>query len=196
MPLGQGHRMRSLYDRALAAHIAGSLVSGLLAGGALGSIGGWVGLAPPDRSVWLGMGGLSLVLALREFGWLRFPVPQWPRQTQKLWGNRFGPVAAAWWWGLDLGSGLTTLVTFSGYWLLVLATFLRGSAGYGALVLGLFGLGRALAVSIAPQLFDRHRLLRDTMHDLLREGHQLRRWHGFGLVVLTGGWLLHGMLLG
>lgn len=146
--------------------------------------------------LWLGLGGLSLVLALREFGWLTFNIPQWRRQTGKTWYARLGPIGAAWWWGLDLGSGLTTLVTFSGYWLLVLAALLKGIPLYGGLVLGLYGLGRALSVALTPFLFNLKggENLWTHLDALLAGRLHLRRWHGYGLLGLALGLLMRGVM--
>jgi hypothetical protein len=162
----------------------------------LGWLGGYVAGDLSERVVWLLLGGISAALALREFGRFQFPVPQCRRQTQKVWGNRFGPATAAWWWGLDLGSGLTTIVTFSGYWLLVLAVLFGSDARYGAAVLGLYGLGRSLSVVLVPLLLDRTSTLLAALQRLRGYRPYLHRWHGYGLLGLALGLTIRGMVLG
>jgi len=133
---------------------------------------------------------------MHEFGWLSLPIPQWSRQTSNGWYTRFGPIGAAWWWGIDLGSGLTTLITFSGYWLLVLAVFANGIPIYGGIVLGLYGLGRALPVGISPLLIQRKDWnSRVSLRLLLRYRPNLHRWHGYGLFGLALGLALRGLIL-
>ncbi len=168
------------------------MMSSALAGGLMGWLGGRGIGQLPAHVLWLGLAGLSLALAWREFEGLRFPIPQWPRQTKKTWYHRFGAVGAAYWWGIDLGSGLITRVTFSGYWLLVLAILFQGTPAYGGLVLGLYGLGRALAVGIPPVLLGEMHII-NMLNLLLDQRPRLHRWHGYGLVGLALGLALRGI---
>lgn len=170
----------------MAIHVVASTTGGLLAGALLGWLGHSLLNWMPEWGVWGVLFGLSTLLVLREHGWVRFPLPQWRRQTGATWYRRFGPLWTAWWWGLDLGSGLTNFITFSGYWVLVVAIVLHGSGGLGALVLGSYGLGRAVALLAAPillrwqsqcaaQHLDEYMLYRPAMH----------RWHRYGMVLLV-----------
>jgi len=197
-PLGQGTRTwpvyRGTYIWALIAHTAGSVISGALAGAGLGWLGAYLVSGRLGPTTWLSLGGLSLLLGFREFGWIQFPVPQWPRQTKKVWGLHFGRAVAAWFWGLDLGSGLTTLVTFSGYWILVLVALLGGEVVYGTLVLGLYGLGRGLSVAIVPLLLDHTLGLLAALQRVRGFGPSLHRWHGYGLLALAIGLTIRGLL--
>lgn len=195
MPLGQGRKTQATYHMALGAHAFGSVISGAIAGGIAGLIGSYLRMPLSSSVLWMGMASLSVTLALREFGWVRFPVPQVPRQTAKMWRARFGPVGAAWRWGLDLGSGLTTFVTFSGYWLVLVAVIVQGVPIYGASVIGLFGLGRALAVTIVPMLLDREEFLPTVLHDLWHQRTRSLRWHGYGLLALGLGLFLQAARL-
>jgi hypothetical protein len=195
-PLGQRDDERSIYTKTRLFHIAGSLSSAILAGISLGWLGSRLPVRISEQVAWFILGTLSLTFILREFGWMRFPVPQMDRQTNKTWRSRFGPESAAWWWGLDLGSGLTTLVTFSGYWLLVLATLFKGEVIYGGLVIGLYGLGRALSVILVPLLFDSRISLVSNLVGLWDNQLYLRRGHDYALMGLTVGLLLHSIISG
>lgn len=193
--LGEVETTRPIYRRAIFAHFAGSLLGASLAGGLLGWIGSSISSAVTAWPFWTALGGLSLILAAREFGWLKFGVPQCRRQTSKMWFVSMGPVRAAWWWGVDLGSGLTTLVTFSGYWILILAILFNGTPGYGALLLGVFALGRAAAVGGVPLLVAiRQSNLIQFAEALLDHREELRRWHGYGLLSIAGVLLLRAIV--
>ena len=96
----QGRNGRTTYLRAIVAHLAGSVTSAAALGGALGWLGhSW--LAPVITNWhWFGLSSVAAILAMREFGRIDFPIPQRSRQTVKTWYGRFGPVGAAWWWGI------------------------------------------------------------------------------------------------
>ncbi len=178
------------------AYVAGSLTSG----GAAGALFGWVGaFLLHGRAAtgvwWIGLGALSLVLAFQEFGWLRVGTVEWRRQTVKIWFHRLGPTEAAWWWGMDLGSGLTTRVAFPIYWLLVVGALLSGGPAHGALVLCLFGFGRSVVTVILPPLFDLNaQTLARFVNSLMELRPLLHRWHGFGLLTLAMALLSVGVI--
>jgi hypothetical protein len=52
-------------------------------------------------------------------------------------------------WGIDLGQGWTTFISFSGYYGLVVWSILAGKPYVGVFALGAYGLGRALPVVVA-----------------------------------------------
>jgi hypothetical protein len=192
-PLVQGTTAKSIYPRSLAAHALGSVLAGALAGGGVGWLGGQLPVV--DRLAWWpGLGLLAGLLVLRELGWLRFPIPQVRRQTVKTWFPAASASRAAFWWGLDLGSGLTTLVTFSGYWLIVAAAVLKGDAAFGALLLGGYGLGRSLPIVLVPMTTDCRRTLQpEYVGRVIAYRPRLRRWHLALLTATTLG-LLAGVL--
>jgi hypothetical protein len=136
------------------------------------------------------IGALGLVLAARDVGALHFPVPQLGRQTNSMWRHRYGPTWAAWFWGLDLGSGLTTLVNYAAYWLLPVAVVLRGDVWYGAALLGLFGSGRAVAtVASSLALRNDHSFGPGHLIGLWHHGVVIRRLHALstmGLCLFIG----------
>lgn len=178
---------RPAYVSSLLAYTAGALLSGTIVGGLLGAVGSYLSEMISERGAWLLLSAVGLAFASREFELLRFPVPQWPRQTNKVWGNRFGFTAAAWSWGVDLGSGLTTIVTYSGYWILVLAAVLKGDVVYGAVILAMFALGRVSSVVIVPHMLESDRSLLDSLRGLPAHRPDLQRWHRYSLVALAAG---------
>lgn len=194
-PLVQGTRSRSTYASTLVVHTVASVWSGALVGSILGWLGSRVVSHQVSWQFWLGLGLVSLLLVAREFGALRVPIPQVRRQTGKTWYFRFGPIGAAWWWGIDLGSGLTSLITFSAYWLLLLVVFFSRSPQYGGIVLGMFGIGRAATTWITPYLFGAESDLRLALADLLQQRHRIHVWHRYGLLAVTIAVLVRGLLL-
>lgn len=150
-------------------------------------------------AAWLSLlivSAVGLIIALQEFGWLPFRFPRSRRQTSQLWFARFGPVRAAWWWGIDLGSGLTTIVTFPGYWLLIIGIALNGSAAFGAFILGLYGLSRGIAVVLQPHLLSVTDLPPQYyVHSLLVYRRQLHSLHRGGLLVMGLALAISGIAL-
>lgn len=98
------------------------------------------------------IGLLALVLAAREWGWIVLRVPERKRQTEKSWAHDFGFVIASAMWGLHIGLGFATRVTYGGFWILVLIALALGEPRYGAMLMLAYWLGRALPVWIAPAL--------------------------------------------
>lgn len=93
---------------------------------------------------------MAVVLGAQELGQLPHLRRRLYRQTSKTWRHRLtgGGGAAV---GLDLGSGLTTMVRFPSYWLIPTAAFVHGSPGYGATVFVMYAVGKFvpfLAVSL------------------------------------------------
>jgi hypothetical protein len=94
------------------------------------------------------------LLAARELGWVRFPLPQLHRQTKDLWAKSFKPATAATLWGLDLGLAVTTRFSFSGPWALVLLAVLTADPVLGAGALLGYWSGRAATVWVAPLMME------------------------------------------
>lgn len=176
----QRRRTRSTYIAAVSAQLAGSLVSSAAAGALIGLIGTTM---PVDRTrIWPVAAVLAGALFLREVEIFDFPIPQLARQTQGSWYRDFGPIRAAWLWGLDLGSGMSTFVVFSGYWVVVLGALFSSSPLEAAGILCAYGVGRSAAVVI-PAISGRRRSLVDTFSSLLGERRQIRNLHAAGLVI-------------
>ncbi len=96
------------------------------------------------------IGGFGLVLAAREWRWVKFPLLEVKRQTESAWAHEFGFAMASAMWGLHIGLGFGTRVTYGGFWLLVAVALGFGSPAYGAVLLIVYWLGRALPIWVAP----------------------------------------------
>lgn len=100
------------------------------------------------------IGFLSLVLATREWGWISFHLPERKRQTEKFWVHEFGFVMASAMWGLHIGLGFATRVTYGGFWILVAVALALGDPVYSTVLMLAYWLGRVLPVWVAPALLD------------------------------------------
>jgi hypothetical protein len=115
---------------------------------------------------------LAAVLSARELGWVRFPLPQLKRQTEKCFAHEFGFLWASGMWGAHIGFGMTTRVTHGGYWVLVAACLLNGNCVFGMSLMICYWVGRALPLWVAPLLQAKHR-----SQDLLEEVIIMRPFH-------------------
>jgi uncharacterized membrane protein len=144
-PLGKAARKYGI-KAALAYTLAGT-VSALVVGSLLGLLGSyslWT-----RALLWLTC-PLALLLAARDFGWIKFRVPERTRQTEKTWAHDFGFLMASAMWGFHLGLGFATYIRYGGFWVLTLAAFAAGQPSYGALLMLVYWLGRALPVWVIP----------------------------------------------
>lgn len=136
----------------LLAYTAGSVTAAAVMGSLLGEFGRLLG--GPWSWGRSALVILTIGLAAIELGMIRRPAPLIRRQTQKLWTDRFGHVTSAVLWGIDLGFGLTTRVTFASYWSLVAAAIALGPEK-GAFLMAGYGAGRAILVATGPLLIRR-----------------------------------------
>jgi hypothetical protein len=79
-------------------------------------------------------------------------LPERDVQAEKFWANEFGFVMASAMWGLYIGVGFATRVTYGGFWVLVAVAFALGDPVYGAVLMLAYWLGRVLPVWAAPAL--------------------------------------------
>ncbi len=149
-PLGKVARDWKTWFTAVSLYTLSGLGVSAGVGALLGWLGRFVGMAPIRNGVLLAGIGLALGLAAREWGLVRFRLPERPLQTEKIWMHQFGALGAATLWGLHLSLGFFTRVNYGGFWLLVLLAFGLGDPAYGALLAGGHWLGKTLPVWVAP----------------------------------------------
>lgn len=146
-PLGERGR-GSRWWLTVSAYVVGSVLGGLATGAAFGVLGAvTVGALEVSTSVRLVVLGLALLAGLAldlRIGGLKLPTIH--RQVDEEWRTRY----RGWVWGLgfglQLGTGVVTIVTTSTAYVTWLAAALTGSVGGGAVVGLVFGLARALPV--------------------------------------------------
>jgi hypothetical protein len=189
-PRGAGVRYGAWALAWVAGHVAG--------GAALGAALGWAGsgLSPGGRLAGLGMLGLGcLAGAMHQFGVVRLPLPQLPRQVPRGWMGRLPWDVVAVGYGLQLGCGVATRIKVATTYAVLGCCFLSGSAAAGGLVLGLFGAARAaLPVAVGPRVADPAASLAFTLAFDAYEG-AVRRLNGAALLAaaaaLTGATARH-----
>lgn len=127
---------------------------------------------------------VSVAALLRELG-LQVPLLQLQRQTKRTWAARWSLPVAATLWGLDVGAVFTTWLTFAGPWVIAVAAFTGGSAGFGALLFLSYWAGRAASAWVAPALLDGPSSTPDLMLEIDRLFRPLRNVHALGLAAIA-----------
>lgn len=145
LPIGYGEQQRSQPPVATLLHVAAYVVGAVLAGATLGFLGSL--LSPLGQVIQVPI--LILVAAaygIHELGLARMPAPEFRRQVQQHWRTALPPRLLAIVYGLELGAGLTTFVSSTSFYVVVLWIVTRGSAFEGAAMLSLYAFGRAVPV--------------------------------------------------
>jgi hypothetical protein len=147
VPVVHGGR-RSRYWLTVALHALGAGTSAALMGAVLGSLGDLAG-APWGAGGTAALAALAGIYALRELIGLPVPVPQLRRQVPEWWRTFFSPAAAAGLYGLGLGVGFFTFLSYGTLVAVAAAALASGNALVGAGLCAPFGIARALAVTVA-----------------------------------------------
>ena len=139
---------RKRYVLTMSLHTVGAV----LAAAAVGAVAGAVGLLL--RAPWGTAGALVVVAAatiyaLREALGLRVPVPDRHRQVPLWWRSFYSPPIAGFLYGVGLGVGYLTYLSFGTYFVVTIAAVASGDVLTGALLCAPFGLGRAASVALA-----------------------------------------------
>jgi len=144
-PLGERSRGRrwgiTVTAFALAAGAAGAAL-----GAALGAAGGLVAISAPARTGLLGVAVAAAIVVDLVPG-MRAPGPR--RQVNEAWLHRYRGWAYGAGFGIQLGLGVTTIVSTAAVYATGAAAFLAGSAAAGAVVGSAFGLARAATLLAA-----------------------------------------------
>lgn len=132
----------------------------------------------------------SVILCARTVGLLPFPIPQCNRQTEKVWAHQFGIVIAAAMWGLHIGVGFLTRITYGGLWILVLAILAIGETRFAVGLMLAYWCGRVLPVLFAPLAWD-HGDIRALLDDATFATTSYRRANAVALLwMMSLGWVL------
>lgn len=145
-PVVHGGRNRR-YWAALAIHVCAATLGGALFGAVLGLAGGLVG-APFGAPGLIAVAVVAALYAAREAFGLPVPLPDLDRQVPDWWRTFYSPNVAAGLYGLGLGIGFLTFLTYGTYAAVAVGAFVSGSPLGAAVLLGSFGLARSAAVAI------------------------------------------------
>jgi sulfite exporter TauE/SafE len=143
-PVVNGGRTPS-YWASVVLHTLGTTISAAAFGVLLGAV-GMVARAP-----W-GSGGpeviavVAVLYSARELAHLPIPLFDRRRQVPEWWRNFYSRPMAALLYGLSLGIGFLTFLTFGSFVVVSVAAIASGSPLEGAVLCGSFGLARGLAV--------------------------------------------------
>lgn len=142
-PVGEAARQQR-WSTTVAAYTVGSLVAGVAVGALLGLLGSAAPI-PSDWAPWLlAGGGVVGLLADATTG-----VPTLHRQVDRRWLDTYRGWVYGLGFGVQLGTGVATIVPSSVVWLLWLGAAITADPLTGGLIGGVFGLLRALPVVAA-----------------------------------------------
>jgi hypothetical protein len=165
----------------MAAYTAAGALSSVSLGITLGLLG--MSMLNGQRVVlWISF-GLAIALLSRESGLLAFRIPTLSRQTPGVWGYALPAGAAAAMWGFDLGLVLTTRVSFSGAFLVLVLAFIVADPVFGAILVGAYWGGRATSIWIAPGFYGGPADVEELLDEIWRARDKFRRLHVWALVV-------------
>ena len=150
VPVVHGER-RSRYLAAVVLHTLGTTVTAAAFGALLGGVGALLG-AP-----WGILGAalvavVSLVYAVSETFRLGVPVPCRRRQVPEWWRRFFSAPVASLLYGVGLGVGFLTYLTYGTYVAVTVAALAVGDPLLGAALLAPFGLARGISVLLAARV--------------------------------------------
>jgi hypothetical protein len=128
----------------------------------------------------------AIALAARELGWITFPLPERRRQTEKVWAHEFGFRMASIMWGMHIGLGFGTSVTFGGFWVLTILAVAMGEPLFGATLMLFYWLGRVLSVWLAPAILRQESDGSELHAALLTNRFIFRQVSGVSLLWLAG----------
>jgi hypothetical protein len=138
---------RARYLALVGLHALAAGVAAALAGALLGAAGGLLG-APWGHAGGLALAGVALLYGARELVGLPVPLPQRRAQVPEWWRPFFSPPAAALLYGLGLGPGFLTYLSFGTLVAVAAGAVSSGDPLLGAALCAPFGLARGLSVVV------------------------------------------------
>ncbi len=153
-PLGERGRAQRWWLTATA-YIVGSALGGLVVGALLGGLGAALLAIGIAESL---LAGLAVVLGVAalvfDAAGSRLRLPRYGRQVNEDWMSTYRGWVYGGGYGLQLGAGLTTIVTAGLVYLVFALCLLSGSVLDGAVLGVVFGLSRGLALLSARHVHD------------------------------------------
>jgi hypothetical protein len=146
-PAVHGGRTRR-YWTSVVLHAFGATVSAAAIGLLLGGTGALLG-APWGTAGLVALAAVTGLYAAREAVGLKIPLPNLHRQVPEWWRTFFDPPVAAALYGLGLGVGFLTYLSFGTYVAVAAGAVVFGDPLVGAALCAPFGLARGLSVAIS-----------------------------------------------
>jgi len=147
VPVVHGGR-RSSYWVSVALHTLAATAAATLVGLVLGFAGMLIG-AHWGALAAAALASVALLYALREAAGLPIPIPDRHRQVPDWWRTFFSPPVAALLYGLGLGVGFFTFLTYGTFVVVAAAALLSGDPLLAAALCAPFGLARGLSVTVS-----------------------------------------------
>jgi hypothetical protein len=139
---------RSRYRLALLFHFAPATVAAALVGALAGGI-GWLLGAPWGTAGTVVVIALAALYAFREVSGVPIPVPDRHKQVPLWWRTFYSPPIAGMLYGLGIGVGYLTYLSFGTYFVVTVAAATTGDVLVAAALTAPFGFGRGLSVLLA-----------------------------------------------
>jgi hypothetical protein len=147
VPVVHGEK-RSRYWFSVALHVTGASISAAALGALLGAVGGLVG-APWGAAGAAAVAAVAGLYALREATGLPVWIPDRHRQVPDWWRTFFSAPVASFLYGVGLGVGFLTFLTYGTFVAVSVAAVATGDPLLGAAICLPFGLARALTVVLS-----------------------------------------------
>jgi hypothetical protein len=141
-------KSRGRYALSVALHTLGAGLSAAALGAVLGGLGGLLG-APWGAAGLIAIIVVAVLYAAREGAGLPVPIPDAHRQVPEWWRGFYSPPVAAFLYGLGLGPGFLTFLSFGTFVGVAVAAVVSGSAALGAVLCAPFGLARGVSVLVS-----------------------------------------------
>ncbi len=161
------------------------VVVALVGGGILDFLAGSSGGLTVTEVLYVLLGGLALVMALWEFGWVRLPRVSGKRALPTSL-TKLGPYPRSLAMGAGLGGGFGVGCPFPTYQAVLAFAAVIGNPLYGALLLAANALGRAAPLWVIGSLVYRGTDQRAVSHWLLGNSARAKLVNGTGLAVFAG----------
>jgi hypothetical protein len=141
---GRGTR----YRLSVLLHTLGAVLAASAFGAVLGGAGA-VLRAPWGRWGLVALAVVAAAYALREAAGVPVPIPDRARQVPDWWRTFYSPGTAAFLYGMGLGVGFLTFLSYGTFVAVAAAAVASGSPLAGAALCAPFGLARGLSIAVA-----------------------------------------------
>ena len=138
---------RGPYLRSILLHTIGATFAAAAFGALLGGLGSLLD-APWGRAGLIVLLAIAALYLAREAFALPIPVPDRHRQVPEWWRTFYSPPIASLLYGLGLGIGFFTFLTFGTYVAVTVGALVAGDVWQGILICAPFGLARGLSVLV------------------------------------------------